>query len=188
MLSPTCSARRGQPDVVSPTADQTGGPAAPAAADPSLDPLAGRDWAHCPRVHHPGAGSDGHAAGRRPRPSAANAAEVPSLDLLAWTRLGSLPVCSLPRRGIRRADRRQRPSAADADRGRAGRRPRPSAADADRARRRRPRPQTSPADADADLARRPRTSASVEAGGELTEQVLLALIEFVVGAGNIACC
>ena len=79
--------------------------------------LAGRDWAHCPCVHYPGAGSDGQTAGRRPRPSAADC-------------------------GPRATGRR----------------------------------------------RRLRASASVEAGGELTEQVLLALIEFMIGAGNIACC
>ena len=131
VLSPTCSARRGQPDVVSPTwsarrrirrADrlprlppptprstlspaaigltarrstlspaaigltarvfttpawgQTGTPpAAGRARRPRTPPpprrstsSLGRDWAHCPCVHYPGAGSDGQTAGRRRRP------------------------------------------------------------------------------------------------------------------------
>ena len=188
MLSPTCSARRGQPDVVSPTADQTGGPirraarsdgrpdqtgrppAAPAAADPSLDPLAGRDWAHCPSldplagrhwahcpslnplagrhwahcpcVHHPGAGSDGHTAGRRPRPSAAPVgrerrrgpvARPPRLDAIGLT----ARVFTTPAR-----DQTGRPPAAPVGR------------------RRRPRPQTQTAPADSGRRRQSKRAAS----------------------------
>ena len=187
MLSPTWSARRGQPDVVSPT------------------------WSA--RRGQPDGGSDGRpcrACRRRPFARPSRRPRLGSLPVARPSRrppLGSLPACSPPRRGVRRAHRR--PPAAPVGRARRPRtppRPRRSTSSLGRdwahcpcvhypgagsdgqtvGRARRPQTQTAPADAD--RARRQRTSASVEAGGELTEQVLLALIEFVIGAGNIACC